>query len=92
MASSDTKGLLMNDKTTLANFRGDQKKIQGSHYLQSLKDEFKKISWTNKEELKACTKITVGSIFIFGLGIYLVDLVIKGVLLTFGSVFHLIFG
>lgn len=92
MASGDTKGLFMNDKTTLSDLRSEQKKSLKSNYFQELKDEFRKISWTTREELRTCTKITVGATFVFGIGIYLVDLVIKGVLLTLGSLFHLIFG
>jgi preprotein translocase subunit SecE len=91
VASSQTKGLFMNAKVKERDV-AEQKKPMGAHYFQDLKDEFKKISWTTKEELKSCTKITVGTTFIFGIGIYLVDLLIKGVLVTFGSLFHLIFG
>lgn len=70
----------------------ERKKPIGVNYLQELKTEFKKVSWTTKEELKSCTKITVGAIFVFGVGIYFVDLFIKGLLALFGNLFHLIFG
>lgn len=61
-------------------------------YLEELKNEFKKISWTTKEELIFSAKAVVGTTFFFGVGIYLVDLFIKGVLNSFSVVFHLIFG
>ena len=92
MASSGTKGLLMDTKIKQLRTDNEPKKTPGSSYLQGLKDEFKKISWTTKEELKFCTKVTVGAMFVFGIGIYCVDLLIKGAVLTLGSFFHLIFG
>lgn len=49
-------------------------------WIQELKDELKKVSWTTKQELTTCTKIVVGSILLFGMGIYLIDLSIKGIL------------
>ena len=60
--------------------------------LQELKNELKRVSWTEKEELKLSTKVVVGSIFFFGLGIYLVDLLIKGCLDFIALLFHFIFG
>ena len=47
-------------------------------FLRQVQEELKKVTWTTKEELKTCTKIVVGSTFFFGLGIYLVDLVVRG--------------
>ena len=46
-------------------------------YLQEFKDELKKVTWTSREELRFFTKIVVGATFVFGIGIYVVDLVIK---------------
>ena len=56
------------------------KKKPAFSYVQELKEELKKVSWTAKGELKLSTKVVIGSIFLFGLGIYLFDLVIKGAL------------
>lgn len=53
-----------------------QKKTKKS-FLQEMKDEMKKVSWTSKSDLKVCTKIVLGSTFVLGFGIYSVDLVIK---------------
>ncbi|NNM44119.1 MAG: preprotein translocase subunit SecE [Chlamydiae bacterium] len=61
-------------------------------YLSELKEELKKVAWTTKPELVLCTKVVVYSTFLFGLGIYLVDLLIKGVLNGFSFFMHLIFG
>jgi preprotein translocase subunit SecE len=60
--------------------------------LQGLKDELRKVSWTSKEELKLCTKIVVGSTLLFGLGIYVVDLVVKGFLDGIHVLTRLVFG
>jgi preprotein translocase subunit SecE len=61
-------------------------------YLGELKEELKKVTWTSKLELQFSTKAVIGAIFIFGLGIYFVDLLIKGVLDGFGVIVHFIFG
>jgi len=61
-------------------------------YLQDFKDELKKVTWTSKEELKVCTKIVIGAIFFFGLSIYLIDLIIRNVLLGIESIARMIFG
>ncbi len=50
------------------------------NFLENLKTEFHKISWTSREELISYTKIVVSSTFIAGFAIYGVDLVIQGVL------------
>lgn len=49
-------------------------------FFGELKEELKKVSWTTKQELVFCTKVVVGATFFFGVGIYLVDLFIKGAL------------
>lgn len=73
----------------------ETKQVQGktgSSYISELKAELKKVTWTTKEELIFFTKIVVGSTFALGIGIYAVDLLIKGVLNGFGALIHLIFG
>ena len=49
-------------------------------FIGDLKVELKKVSWTTKAELISATKIVVLATFCFGIGIYAVDLAIKGVL------------
>ena len=65
------------------------KKRKGS-FLQEMKEEMKKVSWTSKEELRICGKIVIGSIFCLGTGIYLVDLFIRFVLNGIDNLFKLI--
>jgi preprotein translocase subunit SecE len=56
--------------------------------IREYKEELKKVSWTSKEELKLFTKVVVGTTFVFGLGIYFVDLVIIGALHLIGLLVH----
>lgn len=62
------------------------------NFIQELKEELQKVSWTPKAELQLSTKMVVSAMFIFGLGIYLVDLAVKGVLDGVGVIFHSLFG
>lgn len=57
-----------------------EKKRDPLAFVGELKEELKKVSWTTKQELISCTKIVLISTFCFGIGIYLVDFVIKGTL------------
>jgi preprotein translocase subunit SecE len=61
-------------------------------YIQELKAELRKVSWTTKEELKFSTKAVIGTTFVLGLSIYLIDLVIKGGLDSISLVVRYIFG
>lgn len=56
------------------------KKVKARDFVEEIKSEFRHITWTSKEELKAYTQIVVGATFVFGLGVYLVDLTIQSVL------------
>ena len=67
---------ILKEKKKLA-YRTEEKKRKLSFFRQ-VQEELRKVSWTTKDELKTCTKIVVGSTFLFGLGIYLADLVIRG--------------
>lgn len=60
--------------------------------IRSFKEELRKVSWTSKTELQFFTKLVLLATFFFGIGIYLVDLVIKGVLQMIANVAHFIFG
>lgn len=53
------------------------KKRRAREYIEDIKLEFKGITWTSKEELRVYTKIVVGSTFVLGLSVYLVDLAIQ---------------
>ena len=61
-------------------------------FVQELKEELKKVSWTSKEELIVSTKAVVCATFFLGMGIYLFDLVIKGALDAIAQLVRLIFG
>lgn len=61
-------------------------------FIQELKDELRKVSWTTKDELKFSTKAVITATLVLGLGIYLVDLVIKGCLDFISLAVHFIFG
>ena len=68
------------------------KRASRMSYIRELKIELKKVTWTTKDELMLCTKIVIGSTFVFGMGIYFSDLLIKGVLDGFSAIIHLVFG
>lgn len=61
-------------------------------YLEQVKSEFSKITWTKKEELFVYTKIVVGATFLCGFSVYFVDLTIKTLLHVFEHLFKVIFG
>ncbi len=88
----------MEIKVNPSRTRSDAKEQQASKkrsslaYIQELKEELRKVSWTSKDELFFATKMVVGATFLLGLGIYLVDMVIKGCLDLISLSVHLIFG
>ena len=65
---------------------------QAFAFFGDVKAEFKKISWTTKDELKVYTKIVVASTFVFGMMIYLADLIVNGSLRGIGVLFKWIVG
>lgn len=89
MTSSDAKGVFMDVKTRQSGGVTEVKKRRAESYLRELKEEFHKVTWTAKAELQVCTRVVVGAIFLFGIGIYCVDLLIKGALLALGALFNL---
>lgn len=62
-------------KSTSASSTAQAKKAQS--FFADVKAEFKKITWTSKEELQTYTKIVVGATFLCGMGVYFVDLMIR---------------
>jgi preprotein translocase subunit SecE len=62
------------------------------NFLQEMREEMRRVSWTTKEELISCTKIVIGAIFVLGLGIYVIDLFIRNVLLGISSLLHIVTG
>ena len=61
-------------------------------YFEDIKSEFGKISWTEGEEVMTYAKVVVGSMFTFGMLIYLTDLVIHRMLGGLDGLFKLIVG
>ncbi len=70
-------------------FTGEKKKLS---YFREVLNELKKVTWTSKAELILCTKSVIIAIFLFGLAIYLMDLVIRGGLNGVATFFRMIFG
>ncbi|NGX46432.1 MAG: Protein translocase subunit SecE [Chlamydiae bacterium] len=82
---------LVEAKLKKARLAGKKKKGSRS-FFGELKEELKKVSWTTKDELISSTKVVLLSIFLFGLGIYVVDLLVKGVLEGIKVSLRFIFG
>lgn len=61
-------------------------------YFEDIKLEFAKISWTEGGEVLGYAKVVVGSTFVFGMLIYLTDLVVHRMLGGLDSLFKLIVG
>jgi preprotein translocase subunit SecE len=58
------------------------KKFKLRDWIEQLKREIKTIHWSSMDELRLYTQIVVGATFAFGMGVYLVDLLINGILDT----------
>jgi preprotein translocase subunit SecE len=65
---------------------------QAFDFVGEVKAELGRISWTSADELKLYVKVVVGATFAFGLGIYLVDLVIQSMLRGLGVIVHAFIG
>ncbi len=53
---------------------------KSSSMLGDFKSEMRKLSWPAKAEVVRGTKAVLASLFVFGIGIYAVDLAIRGAL------------
>ena len=67
-----------------------QKKKQS--FFREVINELKKVTWTTREELMVSTKAVVIATFVFGLTIYLCDLMIRGTVTGIGVLVRMIFG
>ena len=56
---------------------GSGKEKQALNFLSEVKQEFNRVDWTSQEELKSYTKIVVGSMFFFGMALYVIDLALR---------------
>lgn len=61
-------------------------------FLEGIKQELAKIQWTDGEDVKVYAKIVVIATFVFGIAIYLSDLVIQKSLHSLDALFRWIFG
>lgn len=68
---------------------GEKRKLS---YFREVQNELKKVTWTSKVELIFCTKAVIFATFFFGLAIYGVDLLIKGILDGVTAFLRMIFG
>lgn len=64
----------------------------GSVFFTEFKDEVKKIEWPNKKELTSYTKISLISIFTFGMICYSVDMLITNFLSGLSVLMKFFFG
>lgn len=82
----------MEAKIKPSKFTSEVSKQKAASYVRDLREEVQKITWTTKSELIFFTKLVIGATFVLGLGIYLVDLVVKGGLDTINAAIRFIFG
>ena len=61
-------------------------------FVGEVKEEIQRITWTNKEELQSYTKIVVIATFLFGLGIFSIDLIIRTALDGLGQLIRFVAG
>lgn len=69
-----------------------RKKVDALGWWRGVREEFSRVSWTSRAELKAYTKIVVVATFVVGLGIYAMDLIVQGVLGGLAAIFKAIIG
>ena len=55
----------------------EKKKKKKMNYFRQVQQELTKVTWTSKNELLLCTKVVIASMFVFGLGIFATDMVIR---------------
>ncbi len=67
-------------------------KANVAEFFSEVKAEIKRIDWTSPDELKAYTKIVIASMFAFGFGIYVIDLVIRACLNGFSHFIKFLVG
>ena len=62
------------------------------NFFGEVKQEFKKISWTEKDELKVYTKVVVAFTFVFGMSVLFTDVIIQNALAGLNGFIRLITG
>lgn len=61
-------------------------------FIGDVKQEFLKITWTDKDELKVYTKVVVAFTFLFGISVLFVDVIIQQALTGLNGFIRLITG
>ncbi|MBS0654457.1 MAG: preprotein translocase subunit SecE [Verrucomicrobia bacterium] len=61
-------------------------------YFEEIKTEFSKIQWTEGGEVLTLAKVVVAATFLFGLSIYVADVVIHRVLMSLDAIFKWVVG
>ena len=61
-------------------------------FMDEVKGEFRRITWTPKDELIVYTKVVLAMTFIFGMAVYGADLVIQGAVGTVNTLLRFIIG
>lgn len=61
-------------------------------FIGEVKSELQRINWTSSDDLKTYVKVVVSVTFIFGMGIYGIDLVIQTILSALRFIVHAVFG
>lgn len=79
-----------NQQTTTERTVSTTKRVRD--FVADIKSEIQKITWTNREELFAYTKIVVFATLIFGMSIYMLDLIIQSILASLSFLLHFIGG
>ncbi|MFA6118648.1 MAG: preprotein translocase subunit SecE [Parachlamydiales bacterium] len=64
---------------------GSKKK---NNFFRDVQSELKKITWTTKQELVACTKIVLGATVVFSFVIYAADLFVRNALSLINLIFR----
>jgi preprotein translocase SecE subunit len=65
---------------------------QAVNFFGDIKSEFKKVSWTSAEELKVYTNVVVIGTFVFGMMVYLMDLLFQNCIFGLNFILRFIMG
>lgn len=61
-------------------------------FIGEIKAELQRINWTSTDDLKTYVRVVVSVTFIFGMGIYGIDLIIQSILNVLRFTVHALFG
>lgn len=78
--TAEVKSMEVNKVQQKANVERTFNKVKIKDFVEEVKAEVQRVTWTSREELQVYTKIVVGSTLFFGIGVYCTDLLIQGML------------